>query len=147
MSNSNSVPCIPPSGRRVASRNAFSLMELIVVMVIIGLLAGITGVAVRSQLAAAKRNAAKAQIAELVKSIETFYADQGRYPSNEEGLMILRQPTENYPEGFIKKIPVDPWKRPYVYKYPGAEDRFEVVCLGGDGREGGVKEAADIRNE
>jgi general secretion pathway protein G len=125
----------------------FSLMELIVVMVIIGILASITGVAVRSNLIAAKKNAARAEIAEIVKGLESHYADQGRYPTNAEGIAALTKPTDNYPEGFMTKVPSDPWKRPYVYRNPGARKSYDVICLGEDGKEGGTGAAADLRNE
>lgn len=120
----------------------FSLVELIVVMVIIGLLASLVAVRTRSYLIASKQNAAKAEIATIVKALETFYADQSRYPTNEEGIAILTLPTAAFPDGFLTKVPLDPWKHSYEYVSPGNNGPYEVICLGGDGREGG--EGADI---
>ncbi len=128
-------------------RGGFSLVELIVVMVIIGLLASLVAVRTRSYLIASKQNAARAEIATIVKAIETFYADQARYPTNEEGIAILTVPTDAFPDGFLTKVPDDPWKHPYEYVSPGAMGPYEVVCLGGDGREGGEGGDKDITSD
>lgn len=125
----------------------FSLVELIVVMVIIGLLASLVAVRTRSYLIASKRNAAKAEIATIVKALETFYADQARYPTNDEGIEILTQPTPAFPDGFLTKVPDDPWKNPYEYVSPGSNGPYEIICTGGDGREGGEGGDADITSD
>lgn len=129
------------------TRTAFSLVELIVVMVIIGLLSSLVAVQTRSYLIASKQNAARAEIATIVSALESFYADQSRYPSNEEGLAALAAGTSSFPDGFLKKIPVDPWGNDYEYVSPAAAGPFEIVCLGGDGREGGEGGDADISSE
>ncbi len=126
---------------------AFSLVELIVVMVILGMLAGLVAVRTRGYLIAAKQNAARSEIGSIVQAIDTFYADQGRYPNTEEGLEILAQGTETWPEPFLNKMPKDPWKNPYEYLMPGTSQPYEVVCLGADGREGGEGENQDISSE
>ena len=128
-------------------RQAFSLVELIVVMVIIGLLASLAAIRTRSYLIASKQNAAKAEIATIVQAIESFYADQSRYPTNEEGIDILTQPTTQFPDGFLVKVPNDPWKNAYEYVSPGTTGAYEVICLGGDGREGGEGGDLDISSE
>ena len=104
----------PPRGNnRSASRRGFSLVELIVVMVIIAMLAGIVMLNTRRSLISARQNTAKAQIKTIVDAIDSFYAEQGRYPSNEEGLAILAQTTPDLPEPYMKDIPEDPWNRAY----------------------------------
>jgi general secretion pathway protein G len=128
-------------------RTAFSLVELMVVMVIIGLLSSLVAVQTRSYLIASKQNAARAEIATMVSAIESFYADQSRYPTNEEGIAILTQGTDSFPDGFLKKVPLDPWDRPYEYVSPAAKAPFEIICLGADGREGGQGGDADISSE
>ncbi len=136
----------PPRGNnRSANRQGFSLVELIVVMVIIAMLAGIVMLNTRRSLISARQNTAKAQIKTIVDAIDSFYAEQGRYPSNEEGLAILAQTTPDLPEPYMKDIPEDPWNRAYEYNSPGRDNAaYEVLCLGGDGREGGEGENKDI---
>ncbi|MDA8744724.1 type II secretion system major pseudopilin GspG [Rubripirellula amarantea] len=129
------------------SRTGFSLVELIVVMVILGMLAGLVAVRTRGYLISSKQNAAKAEIANIVKAIETFYADQGRYPTTDEGLQALVEGTDSWPDGFLNKLPKDPWKNPYEYVSPGSNGPYEVVSLGGDGREGGEGENQDFSSE
>jgi len=121
---------------------AFSLVELIVVMVILGMLAGLVAVRTRGYLVNSRRNAVKAEIAAIMQALETYRIDQGRYPSEDQGLEVLAQPTETWPEGFLNKPPKDPWKNPYVYFV--TEDGCEVISLGADGREGGEGEDADF---
>jgi len=128
-------------------RTAFSLVELMVVMVIIGLLSSLVAVQTRSYLIASKQNAARAEIATMVSAMESFYADQSRYPSNDEGIAILVDGTPSFPDGFIKKVPLDPWDHPYEYISPAANTPFEIVSLGADGREGGEGGDADISSE
>jgi general secretion pathway protein G len=133
--------------RKIAARHGMSLVELLAVMVILAMLASLASVATKSFATAAKRSAAKTEIANIVKAIDSFYLETGRYPSNEEGIKILKMPTDNFPSGFLNKIPQDPWKHPYVYRVPGKGGPFDVVSLGSDGKEGGTKDAADIRSE
>lgn len=135
------------SDKRVKRRAGFSLVELIVVMVILGMLAGLVAVRTRGYLVSSKQNAAKAEIANIVKAIETFYADQGRYPTTDEGLEILVEGTDSWPDGFLNKLPRDPWKNPYEYISPGSTQPYEVVSLGADGREGGEGENADFTSD
>lgn len=128
-------------------RRAFSLVELIVVMVILGMLAGLVAVRTRGYLINSKQNAAKTEIANIVKALESFYATEGRYPTTDEGLEILAQDSDSFPGGLLNKVPVDPWKRPYEYVSPGSTQPYEVICLGGDGREGGDGENQDFSSE
>ena len=125
----------------------FSLVELIVVMVILGMLAGLVAVRTRGYLVSSKQNAAKAEISNIVKAIETFYADQGRYPTTDEGLEVLAAGTDTWPDGFLNKVPKDPWKNLYEYISPGSNSAYEVLSMGADGREGGDGENRDFSSE
>ncbi|MEM9828050.1 MAG: type II secretion system major pseudopilin GspG [Planctomycetota bacterium] len=131
----------PNSGSK---RSAFSLVELIVVMVILGLLAGLVVVQTRGYLIRSRQKIAETEIATLVSALETFYANENRYPSSDEGLEVLAQPSENYPEPYIRKLTKDPWGNAYEYFSPGSSGPYEVICLGADGREGGDGENRDF---
>ena len=133
------------TGRK--SRRGFSLVELIVVMVILGMLAGLVAVRTRGYLINSKQNAAKTEIASVVKALESFYATEGRYPTTDEGLEILVEKRGSFPDGILTKVPKDPWKRPYEYVSPGSTQPYEVICLGADGREGGEGENRDFTSE
>lgn len=132
--------------RRRRSR-AFSLVEMMIVIVIIGLLAGVVTVNVRSYLIQAKQNTARQEISTIVKGLETFYGVHGRYPSMEEGLAALSTPSEKLPEPPLEGTPTDPWGNPYQYMAPGSNGPFDVICYGADGREGGDGIDADITSE
>ena len=134
-------PAVKTSNRVVSG---FSLVELIVVMVILGMLAGLVAVRTRGYLISSKQNAAKAEIANIVKAVETFYADQNRYPTTDEGIDILLVATDSWPDGFLNKKPLDPWKNPYEDVSPGSSEPYEIICLGADGREGGEGENRDF---
>ena len=127
--------------------SGFTLVELLVVMVIIGMLASLVVFKTRSYLIASKRNAAKAEIAKIVQAVESFYAAHDRYPTNDEGLEILASGTDVFPDGLLNKVPSDPWSNPYQYNSPGQSSPFEVICLGADGREGGEQAAGDISSD
>lgn len=129
------------------SSAGFSLVELIVVMVIIGLLASLVAIRTRSYLIASRQNAARAEIATIVSALETFYADQSRYPTNDEGIEILDDATSSFPAGFLTKIPDDPWNHPYEYISPGSNGPYEIICLGADGHEGGEGGDRDITSD
>jgi len=133
--------------RRRARHRAFSLVEIMVVIVIIGLLAGMVSLNVRGYLNKAKQNTARQEIATLCQALETFYAAYGRYPTNEEGLACLAKASEKLPEPLINNEPVDPWGRPYQYNSPGSTNPFEVICYGADGREGGSGADADVSSD
>ena len=125
-------------------RSAFSLVELMIVIVIIGLLAGMVTLNVRSYMQRARANTARAEIATIVQALSTFYTSYGRYPTNEEGLDILTRPTEKFPEPLLEGKTTDPWGAPYQYVSPGTGSPFEVISYGADGREGGEGADADI---
>lgn len=128
-------------------RSAFSLVEMIVVMVIIAMLAGIVTVTTRGYLISSRQSTAKAELATLAGALDGFYAENNRYPTNEEGLDALTRTELAGDSGVppLKEVPLDPWKRAYEYNTDGST--YEVICLGADGREGGEGENKDLRAE
>ena len=130
--------------------HGFTLLELLVVMVIIGLLAGYVGPKYFAQIGKSEVKAARAQIDALEKALDHYRLDVGRYPSGEQGLAALsRRPTnESRWQGpyLRKELPADPWGNAYQYVQPGQRGEFDLISLGKDGKTGGEGEAADIGN-
>ena len=119
----------------------FTLVEMMVVIVIIGLLATIVIINVMPAADRAAMTKARADISTLEQGIEMYRLDNMRYPTNEEGLQALV--SGNY----VRRLPEDPWGNPYRYAAPGQNGRpFTISTLGADGREGGEGENADISN-
>ena len=133
--------------KRRRCAKAFSLVELMVVLIIIGLLAGVVTINARSYLLKARQHTARQEIATVVKALSTFYATYGRYPTNEEGLATLTKPSEKIPEPLLDGRLVDPWGHDYQYNSPGSKSPFEVISYGADGREGGDGVNADISSD
>lgn len=133
--------------KRTARAAGFSLVELMVVIVIIGLLAGTVTVGVRSYLIRSKQNIARTEISKICQALESFYLEYDRYPTNDEGLDVLVEPSERFPEPLLDRLPNDPWKNPYAYLETGAAPPYEVACYGADGREGGEGADADISSK
>jgi general secretion pathway protein G len=129
-------------------RSGFTLIELIVVVVIIGLLAGLVLPQFIRQEEKAKLKAARAQIELLATALDTFRLDVGRYPTSEEGLQALRQKPgglERWDGPYLKKdIPLDPWGKPYNYKSPGDHGPYDIISYGADGVPGGEGDNRDI---
>lgn len=136
--------------RRKQVSSGFTLLELLVVIVIIGLLAAYVGPKYFSQLGKSEVTVAKAQIEAFEKALDTFRLDVGRYPSTEEGLnsLLAKPATANRWSGpYLKKqVPLDPWGRPYVYRSPGSKGDFDILSYGKDGQPGGTEDNADITN-
>jgi len=115
----------------------FTLLELLVVIVIIGLLAGYVAPRYFSQVGKSEIQVARAQIDALEKAVDQYRLDNRRYPTSEEGLVAV-QP-------YLKKaVPNDPWGRAYVYQIPGDKAEYTVLSYGRDGKPGGTGEDADI---
>ena len=126
----------------------FTLLELLVVMVIIGLLAGYVAPRYFSQLGKSEVRTAQAQINALSKALDHYRLDVGHYPSTEQGLEALVKRPENEPKWngpyLEKAVPLDPWGKPYQYRYPGQYGEYDLFSFGKDGHPGGTDHAADI---
>jgi general secretion pathway protein G len=125
----------------------FSLIELIVVLVILGLLATVVGPKVMDRLGKGKVEIAKMQVSELSGALDLFRFDVGRYPTSAEGLgaLVTNPGVENWSGPYLKKaVPKDPWNREYQYRSPGEHGDFDLYSLGADGAEGGDGENVDI---
>ena len=135
-------------------QGGFTLLELLVVLVILGLLAALITPRIVGRLGSAKRKIAQSQIALLEAALDQYRLDMGRYPSTEEGLKALIIPPEDEKERekwrgpYLKKkkIPLDPWGNPYHYRCPGEHGEFDLWSYGADGQPGGRGENADITN-
>jgi len=126
----------------------FTLLELLVVLVIIGLLAGLVAPKFFSQIGKSETQVARAQIDSLEKAIDQFRLDTGHYPTTTQGLASLTAKPEDEPRWagpYLKReVPQDPWGRPYVYRTPGAKGEFDLLTLGRDGQPGGSGDAQDV---
>lgn len=130
--------------------SGFTLMELLLVLVIVGLLAALVGPALYQRIKPARESAARVQIENFTTALDAFYVDVGRYPTAQDGLGVLRgkpEGAEKWNGPYLKKeIPKDPWGHPYVYRSPGRSGGYEIVSYGADGREGGEGENADVNS-
>ena len=126
----------------------FTLVEILVVIIIIGLLAALVGPKLFGKVSMAKLKAAKAQIELFGSALDALRLDVGRYPTTEEGLKALREKPsgmEAWRGPYLpKEIPLDPWGRPYVYKSPGTYGDYDLISYGLDGTEGGEGENQDV---
>lgn len=135
-------------GSRKPQPNGFTLLELLVVMVIIGLLAGYVGPRYFSQIGKSEVKAARAQIDALGKALDQYRLDTGRYPTTEQGLAALNVPPAGetrWGGPYLQKaVPLDPWGEPYQYTSPGQYGEYDLLSLGKDGYAGGTDTSADI---
>ncbi len=136
------------------NKKGFTLLELLVVVIILGLLAALVGPRLIGRVGRAKTEIAKSQIALLESALDQYRLDMGYYPSTEEGLEALISPPSdeekkrNWRGPYLKKkkIPLDPWGRPYQYRCPGEHGEYDLWSYGADGQPGGEGENADITN-
>lgn len=136
---------------RLFPQQGFTLLEILVVVVIIGLLAGIVAPRLFKSVGKSEVTTARAQIEALGKALDQYRLDSGDYPSTQQGLAALntRPPGDTRWDGpYLKKaVPLDPWGQPYIYRYPsehGAD--FDLSSWGRDRAAGGTGDAADIVN-
>jgi len=126
----------------------FTLLELLVVMVIIGLLAGYVGPKLFGQIGKSEVKAARAQVDALQKSLDQFRIDTGHYPSTEQGLASLVTKPADEPRWsgpyMAKAVPPDPWGREYLYRSPGQHGDYDLMSYGKDGQPGGDGDNVDI---
>jgi general secretion pathway protein G len=128
----------------------FTLLELLVVMLIIGLLAGYVAPQYFKQVGKSEVKTARAQIEALGKALDQYRLDTGHYPTTEQGLAALMAKPANetkWDGPYLKKaVPADPWGAPYQYKRPGEHGEYDLWSFGKDGQAGGTEEAADINS-
>ncbi|MCK5880605.1 MAG: type II secretion system major pseudopilin GspG [Sinobacterium sp.] len=136
-----------------SSQKGFSLIEIMVVLVIIGLLASIVGPRVIGQAEEARKKKAVADFANLATALKMYKLDNFIYPSTEQGLQGLVTPSDISPSpknfrqgGYMDKLPKDPWGNEYLYLSPGDNGAFDIYTYGADGIAGGEGESADMGN-
>jgi general secretion pathway protein G len=133
--------------------SGFTLIEVMIVIVILGVLAALIVPKVMGRPDEARVIAAKQDIATIMQSLKLYKLDNRRYPSTEQGLAALVQkpslapvPDNWNPGGYLEKLPKDPWGKPYVYLSPGLNGEIDVMSYGADGQAGGQGTDADIGN-
>jgi general secretion pathway protein G len=133
--------------RQAARERGFTLLELLVVMVIIGLLAGLVAPRYFEQIGKSNTKIARAQIESLCKALDQYRLDVGAYPTTEEGLQALVTKPQDAPHWsgpyLQKAVPPDPWDRPYQYRAPGEHGDYDLYSYGRDGQPGGAGENSD----
>jgi len=141
---------LPAKSHSTLRYNGFTLLELLVVMVIIGLLASYVGPRYFSQVGKSEVKIARAQMVAFEQALDQYRLDIGHYPSTEQGLKVLETKPENEKRWngpyLKKKLPLDPWGNAYLYKFPGEHSDYDIYSYGNDGKPGGDGESADIGN-
>lgn len=134
-------------GRR---NSGFTLTELLIVLVIVGLLAALVGPTLYQRINPAKQSVARAQMENFMTALDSYFLDNGNFPTTQQGLGALRTKPEGAAKWngpYLKKeIPADPWGNAFVYRSPGRNGGYEIVSLGADGKEGGEGDHADINS-
>lgn len=145
---------LPPSGNRKAraARRAFTLIEILVVIAVIAILASLVAPNVFQHVGTARSTTARSQVEMLATALDAYRLDTGRYPSTAQGLTALMaaptdEPVATWRGPYLRRaVPLDPWGKPYVYRFPGEANPagFDLLSYGADGRPGGDGENADI---
>ncbi|MCY1406064.1 Type II secretion system protein G precursor [compost metagenome] len=141
-----------PNKQRPALRRqqGFTLLELLVVLVVLGLLAGLVAPKYFNQLGKSEAKVARAQIEGLSKALDLYRLEIGHYPSSEQGLQALTAaPTDEtrWAGPYLQKtVPQDPWGRNYIYRSPGENGEYDLLSMGKDGQPGGEGENAEVTN-
>jgi len=141
------------TGRSPRGREGFTLLELLVVIIVLGLLAGLVAPQIFGRVGDAKVTTARTQMSLLGTALDSYRLDNGAYPTTEQGLQALREkPTRepspvNWKGPYLRKdVPLDPWDRPFLFRSPGSRNPtgYDLATLGRDGKEGGAGEDADL---
>lgn len=137
---------------RCMRQAGFTLIEVMVVVVIIGILAGLIVPNVMGRTDQANVTAAKGDLKSIASALEMYRLDNHVYPDTQQGLeALVSRPSPAMvgwnPEGYLRRVPTDPWGRPYLYLSPGIGAAFEVISLGADGAEGGQGTNADLSSK
>jgi general secretion pathway protein G len=136
-------------GRRALRQAGFTLIELMVVIMILGVLAALVVPRVMNRPDEARVVAARQDIAQVMQALKLYRLDNSRYPTTEQGLqaLVVRPTSGPLPtnwKSYLEKLPNDPWGRPYQYLSPGVRGEIDVFSLGADGQAGGTGVEADI---
>ena len=142
---------LQPSAQHGRRDRGFTLIEIMVVVVILGILAALIAPSVINRIDDAQLVAAKQDIRSIESALKLYKLDNFRYPSTDDGLDALvtrpSDPSAKWPEGgYLSRMPKDPWNKPYLYLYPGNQGVFDIYSLGRDGQPGGEGLDADIGN-
>jgi len=132
-------------------QRGFTLIEIMVVVVILGILAALVVPNILGRTGEARITAAKSDLQSVGNALDLYKLDNYNYPSTDQSLQALVKQPSGYPAasnwnpaGYLKKVPLDPWGKQYLYLSPGAEQAFDLLSFGADGREGGEDNNADI---
>lgn len=138
---------------RANNQRGFTLIEILVVVTILGILATIVVPRILERPEEARRTKAAVDIKGIEEALGLFKLDNGFYPTSEQGLQALVSKPQSgriparYPEnGYLRRVPIDPWGNPYVYLSPGVHDEYDIISYGGDGEPGGEGSSADVRS-
>lgn len=139
--------------RQRQNQHGFTLIEIMVVVVILGILAALIVPQVMSRPDQAKITVAKGDVKGISAALDMYKLDNHNYPSTQQGLeALVKKPSGNpapknwNADGYLKRVPVDPWGNPYQYLAPGSKGPFDLYSFGADGKEGGSESDADIGN-
>lgn len=151
MFTSQSISVLPAASRQSRRSRGFTLIEIMVVVVIMGILAALVVPKLMGRTDDARISAAKQDISTLMSALKLYRLDNQRYPTTEQGLQaLITKPTSGPAAngwktgGYVDKLPKDPWGSPYQYLSPGIKGEVDVFSLGADGQSGGVEKDADI---